>query len=234
MGRYFRNEFGKLREEIEQPDYFREKLLYNYLYKGPVLEWYMRIKTRLEKNYLTFHELVPRKATVLDIGCGYGFMSYMLAFTSEERTITGIDYDEDKIQTAQHCFSKTNNINFVYANVMEFEFEKYDCIIMADILHYLQPDEQRRVIEKCISKLNEGGVVIIREGDKEMSKGHRRTRLSEFFSTKVLNFNKTKTGGLSFLSGSMIKTIATEKNMDCREMADSKVTSNTIFILKHK
>jgi hypothetical protein len=32
----------------------------------------------------------------------------------------------------------------------------------------------------------------------------------------------------------MIKSIAAEKKMDCREMADSKVTSNTIFILKHK
>jgi uncharacterized protein len=234
VGRYFRNEFAILREEIEQPDYFREKLVYNYLYKGPVLEWYMRIKTRLEKNYLTFHELVPRKGNILDIGCGYGFMSYMLAFTAEERIITGIDYDEDKIETAQHCFSKTDNINFVHANVMEFEFENYDAIILADILHYLQPDEQRQVIEKCISKLNEGAVVIIREGDKEVFKGHKRTRLSEFFSTKVLNFNKTKAGGLSFLSGSMIKVIASEKNMDCREMADSKVTSNTIFILKHR
>jgi 1-acyl-sn-glycerol-3-phosphate acyltransferase len=232
VGRYFRNEFGKLREEIEQPRYFREKLIYNYLYKGPVLEWYMRIKTRLEKNYVPFHELVPGKGAVLDIGCGYGFMSYMLAFTSEERIITGIDYDEDKIETARHCFSKTDNINFVYASVMEFEFKYYDAIIMADILHYLQPDEQRQVIEKCISKLNEGGIVIIREGDKEVSKRHKRTKLSEFFSTKVLNFNKTKSVGLSFLSGSLIKEIAAEKNMDCREMADSKVTSNTIFIIK--
>ncbi|MBK5273189.1 MAG: 1-acyl-sn-glycerol-3-phosphate acyltransferase [Bacteroidia bacterium] len=232
IGCHFRNEFAMLREEIEQPGYFREKLLYNYLYKGPVLEWYMRIKTRLEKNYITFHELVPKKGPVLDIGCGYGFMSYMLAFTSDERIITGIDYDKDKIETAQHCFSKTNNINFVHASVMEFEFENYDAIILADILHYLQPDEQRIVIEKCISKLNEGGTVIIREGDREISKGHKRTRLSEYFSTKVLNFNKTKPGGLSFLSGSIIKKIAAEKNMECREMPDSRVTSNTIFILK--
>jgi 1-acyl-sn-glycerol-3-phosphate acyltransferase len=234
VGRYFRDEFGKLRDEIEQPAYFREKLAYNYLYKGPVLEWYMRIKTRLEKNYVTFHELVPKKGTVLDIGCGYGFMSYMLAFTSEQRIITGVDYDEDKIDTARHCFSKTDRINFVHANIMEFDLGNYDAIIMADILHYLQPDEQKKLIEKCIGKLNEGGVIIIREGDKDISQLHKRTRLSEFFSTKVVNFNKTKAGGLSFLSGNMIRAIANEKNMDYKEMADSKVTSNTIFILKHR
>ena len=122
-----------LRTEIEQPAYFREKLIYNYLYKGPVLEWYMRIKTRLEKNYQVFHELVPQQGKILDIGCGYGFMAYMLSFTSAQREITGIDYDEEKIDTANHCFSKTNNINFVHGDVMSFDFEKYDAIILADM-----------------------------------------------------------------------------------------------------
>ena len=135
IGRYFRQEFNQLKTEIEQPGYFREKLIYNYLYKGPILEWYMRIKTRLEKNYQAFHELVPVQGRILDIGCGYGFMAYMLSFTSAQREITGIDYDEEKIDTANHCFSKTDSINFVHSDVMGFSFEKYDAIILADMLH---------------------------------------------------------------------------------------------------
>jgi 2-polyprenyl-3-methyl-5-hydroxy-6-metoxy-1,4-benzoquinol methylase len=223
-----------LKKEIEQPKYFREKLIYNYLYKGPVLEWYMRIKTRLEKNYQIFHELVPMQGKILDIGCGYGFMPYMLAFTSSQREITGIDYDEDKIDTANHCFSKTDKINFVHSDVMGFDFEKYDAIILADMLHYLQPAEQRQVIEKCISNLNAGGCIIIRDGDSDKKDLHKKTKLTETFSTRILNFNKTKVTGLSFLSGNMIRNLAAEKNMGCREMADSKLTSNTIFILERK
>ena len=234
IGRYFRQEFEQLKKEIEQPKYFREKLIYNYLYKGPLLEWYMRIKTRLENNYQPFHELVPMQGKILDIGCGYGFMPYMLSFTSSQRQITGIDYDEEKIDTANHCFSKTNNINFVHSDVMGFEFEKYDAIILADMLHYLQEDEQKLVIEKCISNLNPGGRVIIRDGDKDKEALHKKTRLTEFFSTKVLNFNKTRETGLSFLSGNMIRSIAAAKNMSCNEMADSKLTSNTIFVLEKK
>ena len=53
---------------------------------------------------------------------------------------------------------------------MGFNFEKYDAIILADMLHYLQPEEQQQVIEKCISIFNEGGIIIIREGDKEVEK----------------------------------------------------------------
>lgn len=232
IGRYFRQEFEMLRKEIEQPAYFREKLIYNYLYKGPVLEWYMRIKTRLEKNYQPFHELVPEKGKILDIGCGYGFMPYMLAFTSAQREITGIDYDQEKIDTANHCFSKTNRINFVHSDVMGFAFEKYDTIVMADMLHYLQTDEQKQVIEKCISNLNTGGAIIIRDGDSDKQEMHKKTRLTEFFSTRVLKFNKTKETGLSFLSGNMIRNMAAANNMSCSEIADSKLTSNTIFILK--
>lgn len=234
VGRYFRQEFETLRKEIEQPKYFREKLIYNYIYKGPVLEWYMRIKTAMEKNYEVFCELVPQQGRILDIGCGYGFMAYMLSFTSAQRKITGLDYDEEKIDTANNCFSKTNNINFVHGDVMGFEFEQYDAIIIADMLHYLPTEEQKMVIEKCISNLKAGGTLIIRDGDADKEEQHKKTRLTEFFSTKVLSFNKTKETGLTFLSGTMIRNMAAEKNMSCSEIPDSKRTSNTIFILKGK
>lgn len=232
IGRYFRDEFDLLKKEIEQPVYFREKLKYNYLYKGPVLEWYMKVKTRLEKNYQIFHELVPTKGKILDLGCGYGFMSYMLSFTSAEREITGVDYDQEKIETANHCFSKTARVNFIHADVLKFDFEKYDAVILADMLHYLNTDEQEIIIEKCIDNLNHGGTIIIRDGDKDKKEMHKRTKLTEFFSTKILNFNKTKVDGLFFLSGKGIRKIAAERNMICSEIADSKFTSNTIFILK--
>ena len=234
IGKYFRQEFDKLRSEIEQPAYFKEKLLYNYLYKGPLIEWYMRIKVRLEKNYQPFHELVPLKGKILDAGCGYGFMSYMLYFSSTQREITGIDYDENKIITANNCFSKTDKINFIHSDVLSFAFENYDAIILSDMLHYLQPADQKMLIEKSIHQLNPGGIVIIREGDKDSMKKHKRTELTEFFSTKLFSFNKTAAKGLSFLSGKTIREMAVTNDMECKEIKNSKYTSNTIFVLKNK
>ena len=232
IGRYFRQEFEKLRIEIEQPAYFREKLIYNYLYKGPFIEWYMRIKTKLENNYQIFHELVPLQGKILDIGCGYGFLSYMLHFTGKQREITGIDYDEKKIETANHCFSKTPSVSFIYSDVLNFPFEKYDAIILADMLHYLLPDHQKEVIEKCIGQLNPGGIAIIRDGDKDAATKHKRTELTEFFSTRLFKFNKTGLKGLSFLSGSYIRETANQHEMECKEIRDSNITSNTIFVLR--
>ena len=162
---------------------------------------------------------------------GYGFMSYMLHFTSPGRQMTGIDYDEDKIATANHCFSKNEHIQFKFADVMQFPFEMYDAIIMSDILHYLEPAFHRVVIEKAIRHLSPGGKLIIREGNKELEDRHRGTRLTELFSTKILGFNKTSGNGLSFLSGNLIKQVARDQQLEVVELDDTKFTSNIIFVL---
>jgi len=198
-----------------------------------VLEWYLRIKLKLENNYQLFHELLHVSGKLLDIGCGYGFLSYMLHFTSTERDITGIDYDADKIDTANHCFSKNEKINFIYADVTTFNFGKYDGIVLSDVLHYLQPGQQKMIIEKCIDRLNPGGIIMIREGNRDLRERHTGTKLTEFFSTKFFGFNKTTRHGLSFVSGDSIREIAREKNMKCEEIDNTKFTSNIIFVVKH-
>ena len=233
IGKYFRNTFHEWKTSLEQPRWFREKLFYNYIYKGPVLEWYMRVKLRLEKDYQVFHDLLPLQGKFLDAGCGYGFMSYMLHFAAPQRDITGIDYDEEKTIVANHCFSKDEGIRFMHADILKYDFEKYDGIIMADMLHYLQESEQEQVLQKAIQSLSAEGVLIIRDGDKEKKK-HGGTKLTEFFSTKVFAFNKTTDSGLSFLSGTMIRNIAAANDMECMEIDETKYTSNVIFVLRKK
>ena len=233
IGRYFREQYRILQMETEQTAYFREKLLYNYLYKGPLIEWYLKIKLRLEKNYQLFHQLLPEKGKILDIGCGYGFMSYMLHFTSPQREIKGIDYDEEKIEVANNCFNKNGNINFVMADIINYPIEKSDGIILADMLHYLPPEKQEEVIEKCIKNLRPGGTLVIRDGNKDLEGRHRFTRLTEFFSTKLFGFNKTTGNNLSFLSASMIREIAVRLGMSCDQIDNTRHTSNIIFVIKH-
>ncbi|MEO5892549.1 MAG: 1-acyl-sn-glycerol-3-phosphate acyltransferase [Ferruginibacter sp.] len=232
VGRYFREEYQKAITHLEQPAYFRGRLIYNYLYKGPELEWYMKVKLSLEKNYRLFNDLLPGKGKLLDIGCGYGFLSYMLHFTGDQRNITGIDYDEEKIKTANHCFDRSANTNFYFVNALEYTFEKYDGIILSDVLHYLQPGEQIKLIEKCIDNLQPNGTIIIRDANSDMKKRHSGTRLTEFFSTRLFAFNKTTDKGLSFLPGNLVKEIAARKSIGYSEIDESKFTSNIIYLLK--
>ncbi|MDR3340058.1 MAG: methyltransferase domain-containing protein [Candidatus Symbiothrix sp.] len=211
--------------------YYRYKLIKNYIYKGPVLEWYTRIKTRMEKDYLLFENLIPKTACICDLGCGYGYLDYMLAFRSDLRTITGIDYDEDKIDTARHNFSNTGRLKFIHADVSKITLEDADVFVLNDFLHYLQKNEQNRILQQCFGKLNPKGRIIIRDGDREKIGKHKLTQLSEVFSTRILGFNK-KEHDLCFLSTEEITIFASQNGLSLRMTENDKYSSNTIYILE--
>ena len=196
---YFKDEYKKFASEIEIPDHFKRRLIDNYLFKGPILEWYMKIKLRMENNYQQFHSLVPLNGKIVDAGCGYGFMSYMLAYLSAERNITAIDYDHDKIEVAKNGFGLPSNLQFEYANVADYNFPDSDCIIFSDVLHYLSTTDLEKVLSNCYNRLTNNGIIIIRDADTSKTKKHSSTKLSEVLSTKIFRFNKTQ-NNLGFFS----------------------------------
>jgi uncharacterized protein len=233
ISRHFKEEYRQLSAEIETARYYRHRLISNYIYKGPVLEWYMRIKVSLEKNYAPFHALVPRNANVLDLGCGYGFLSYMLFFLSEDRVVTGVDYDEDKIITANNCFDRTERIAFHSADITQFPLEEggYDTIIIADVLHYLLPAAQEDLLVRCFTALPPGGMLIVRDGDADLKDRHQGTKLTEFFSVKLLGFNKSA-HALTFISGTRLRALAATHGLTVSIVDETKLTSNVIFVIR--
>ncbi|MEE4198151.1 MAG: MMPL family transporter [Bacteroidales bacterium] len=234
IGRYFRKVYQDMRQEIEDTKYYRDKLIKNYIYKGPVLEWYLRVKLRLENNYELFNSLIPRDATIYDIGCGYGFLSYMLYFVSEERKITGVDYDCEKINVANHCNLKSDAIQFECADVTLYDFKPADVFVLSDVLHYIPKDQQEKIMEKCIENLNQGGMIIIRDANTQLQNRHRGTKWTEIFSTKILKFNKTADSSkeLYFMSSEDIFTMFNRYNTTIEVIDQAKLTSNVIYVIR--
>ncbi len=227
--KYFETEYFKVAKELETPNYFNDFLKKNYLYKGPVLEWYTRIKLKLENNYNIFNNLIPKSCTITDLGCGYGYLPLMLNLVSKERIIKGIDYDADKIGVATHCAIKSENVNFITGDITKVNLDYSDIFIMNDVLHYLPKDLQITVVESCISKLNNGGLIIIRDADKDMGRRHIGTQITELFSTN-LGFNKTAFN-LEFVSKAMIEKISINHKLKLKIIDNTKRTSNLIYIL---
>jgi 2-polyprenyl-3-methyl-5-hydroxy-6-metoxy-1,4-benzoquinol methylase len=226
-----RQAYKELCPEIETPYHLRHQLIANYIYKGPVLENYIKIKIRLEKYYEIFDRLIPRKASITDIGCGYGPMTFMLCLRSKERNILALDYDENKIELAQNCeLAIRYPVKFVAADATNYDYPASDVFLISDMLHYLPAEKQTSLVNICISKLNPNGMIIIRDGDNQMGRQHFGTKLSEFFSTN-LGFNKT-TSKLNFFSHSFVEKIAMENKLQLEIIDDSKLTSNRIYILR--
>jgi predicted exporter/2-polyprenyl-3-methyl-5-hydroxy-6-metoxy-1,4-benzoquinol methylase len=230
----FETTYTQEKAAIEATRYYRGLLIKNYLYKGPVLEWYTRIKTGLEKNYHLFDTLLPRQGKIVDVGCGYGYLSYMLSLTAPARTITGIDYDDEKIEVAANGVLLSDKLRFVCSDVLEYAYENTDAFVISDVLHYLKEADQQRLIHTCVDKLNQGGVLILRDGNSAMKQRHQGTRLTEFFSTKVLGFNKVNLEKLCFTSEEKIFEMLKEKPVTIEVLDQTRFTSNIIFIIRKK
>lgn len=229
IARYFRNEFEKFSGEIENTSYYKRLLIDSYIFKGPVLEWYMKVKLRMEKNYQVYDLIVPKQGTIVDAGCGYGFMSHMLAFIAPQRNIVGFDYDAEKVELAANTFSKPDNLHFETGNVLNYDYPQADCFIFNDVLHYLEPGRYMQVLDKCLLNLNSEGIIIVRDSDS-VQKNHSKTRFSEFLSTRIFRFNKTE-NELNFFSINDLKSWAEKSSLKVKVLENENFASNKIIIL---
>ena len=210
---------------------FYEALIQNYIYKGPVVEWYIRIKVKMERNYRLFNRLIPAQGQITDIGCGYGPLCYMLSLLSEDREILGIDYDEDKIALAQHGWLRNEHLQFRHGNALEYPLPESDVFILNDMLHYMSYEHQRTLLLKCADRLRSQGMIIIRDGNSANTSKHRLTRFTELLSTRIFNFNRTA-GELHFTTETQLREIAVTCGMNVEIIPNDKYTSNTIYIFR--
>ena len=210
---------------------FYEALIQNYIYKGPVVEWYIRIKVKMERNYRLFNQLIPVQGQITDIGCGYGPLCYMLSLLSEDREILGIDYDEDKIALAQHGWLRNEHLQFRHGNALEYPLPESDVFILNDMLHYMSYEHQQTLLLKCADRLRSHGMIIIRDGNSANTSKHRLTRFTELLSTRIFNFNRTA-GELHFTTETQLREIAITSGMNVEIIPNDKYTSNTIYIFR--
>lgn len=227
-----RKELVIARKEENSADFLRKRIIYNYIYKGPILEWYVRIKMRFETtNFEYYDSKIGDRIKIIDIGCGYGYLGYFLHYRNTERKISGIDYDEDKIAVASNGYDKTEQLSFHVNDVRAVNLENSDVIFFNDVLHYLQQEEQLDVLKKAVTALNKNGILFIRDGITDDSNRHAVTQKTERYSTQIVNFNKT-TNQLFFFSSQDIFNFAEQHNLKCEIVEQSKKTSNVLFILE--
>ncbi|MBE9464087.1 1-acyl-sn-glycerol-3-phosphate acyltransferase [Dyadobacter subterraneus] len=229
---HFKSEFELYKDEMEDTSYLKHKIFTNYVFKGPVLEWYFKTKWNLEaKNYTYYNELIGDRKNILDVGCGYGYLSFYLHYKNEHRLITGVDYDEDKILIARNSYNKTENLQFRFENIMATDMAKQDIIFLNDILHYLSEENQQIILNRCATALNPGGILFIRDGITDLKEKHKNTERTEALSTGLFSFNK-KDSEFHFFSSSDIRIFAEKNYLNFEMQEHSKNTSNVLIILR--
>lgn len=229
---YFKKEHAAFANEQETAKYLWIRIFNNYIFKGPVIEWYIRVKWKLEsKNYDEYNNIIGDRIKILDVGCGYGYFSLFLHYKNPQRIITAIDYDEEKIDIAANVYDKTENLRFTNADITDITLDEQDVIILNDVLHYLSKDDQLLFLDKCYNALRPNGLILIRDGITDLGQRHDKTELTEFFSTKIFKFNK-KNSEFHFFSSEFIRSFALTKGLHYEMREQSKKTSNVLFLLR--
>src|SRR5690606_38738694 len=96
IGAYFKSEFAKLREKIEDPKYFHRIVLEEYRYKGDSL--YRKVKKDLKENTETYFEIIRRvskNGTIAHISEDSGQLDFLLALDGPERKIFSFIEDSE-------------------------------------------------------------------------------------------------------------------------------------------
>lgn len=116
------------------------------------------IMDHVEKRGRLIREILVPNDDVLDVGCGEGIITAILA--EKCRTIIGCDYSAEAIRIAKQRYP---NIDFVYSNctALRFENERFTKVVLSDVAEHLLPQQFKRTLQEIKRVLIKGGTLIL-------------------------------------------------------------------------
>lgn len=151
---------------------------------------------------------VPKKGKILDVGCGHGVFSSLLAKTSSERKVLGIDPSREKIKLAGSRH-REKNLKFARKYLSKIE-GKYDAAVLIDVLYLLPWDKKREFLKDIYRVLRKGGKLVIIINGYENNLFFKFLAFEEFIMARVLKITHSDYKGTYF-----------ESVEDCRKLLNA-------------
>lgn len=111
---------------------------------------------------------IDKPVSVLDCGCGYGFLGLLLLpHLPSGSSYTGIDFADDLIQIGRNLFEKQGvKAKLLCQNVFEYSAEnQYDLVICQSVLRHL--DDPDAFLSRMITFARPGGYVVCMDVNRE-------------------------------------------------------------------
>ena len=94
-------------------------------------------KHRIMNYHKFFVDNIDENDTVLDIGCGNGALTYDVA--NKAKRLVGIDFNSENISIAKKRYSR-ENVKYICGNALtDLPKEKFDAIILSNVLKEIAP-----------------------------------------------------------------------------------------------
>lgn len=111
---------------------------------------------------------LPPHGTILDVGCGYGFLANYLHLDGPQRHVIGNDVDAERIRIAQQTIRQRRNIEFMAGDSRTLPVAGFDGVVVADSLHHVPYAEQGPILRDLYDRLKPGGILVMRETDQKL------------------------------------------------------------------
>jgi uncharacterized protein (DUF2062 family)/2-polyprenyl-3-methyl-5-hydroxy-6-metoxy-1,4-benzoquinol methylase len=171
-----------------------EATAHRYLDAGLVQCEIVRGKLRHDPVYFALLRdgALPCSGRLLDLGCGRGIALALLTAAADQRAraaypegwqpppelqLSGIDVAEDAARVARAGLNGCAAIET--ADLLSTPLPPADAILLIDVLHYLPPEDQRRLLSRVAGALPPGGLLLVREADAAAGWRFHAIRLSE-------------------------------------------------------
>jgi 1-acyl-sn-glycerol-3-phosphate acyltransferase len=139
----YKEKYNEFADKIETPEYFKDLVYHNYIYKGPVIERRAKENLKKHENYNTIISRLPDQGNLLIINCGQGELPLLCSLVKKNLNITAVEADTDLLSIAENCVSVPENLFYCknYDNK-----EKYDTFVV------LYPSQQQLEEIKHVKK----------------------------------------------------------------------------------
>ena len=105
---------------------------------------------------------------VLDLGCGQGLLAALLAAAGRDCRVHGIELMPADVERAGQALSAIvarGQASFACDDIRRADFGRADVAVILDVLHYIDFDDQRSVLERLRDALRPDGLLLLRVGD---------------------------------------------------------------------
>lgn len=134
---------------------------------------------------------------VLEVGCGHGLLSSLLALARPGRRVVGIDIDGAKVAGAAalvaNVIAQGASLEVHATDGASLPTGGWDAIVLADVIYLLDAAAQEAMVQDCAAALVPGGRLIVKEmGTVPRWKVHWN-RLQETLAVRVLRVTEGST-----------------------------------------
>jgi len=124
------------------------------------------LKPMLQEHLIRYEFALPRirGGDVLDMGCGCGFGSYLMA-QNGARSVVGVDVAEDALQYAAQNY-EAENLRFERMDVTSLSFpsEQFSAVVCLEVFEHV--DDYEALLRESVRVLKPGGVLVLSTPNK--------------------------------------------------------------------